>query len=157
MREGEWPRLYETGSRFPQLTQISAISSSGFQPPFINPRLGETILKFPPAFGQCLSIISGYEIDSEKTYREQINSFADAFLHYVKIALAAIGVELGAAALATGLKDLLALWPGESNHSGHCRRRRSCSDCVCIVVGASGLAHRTFRYRRLRASPVRKR
>jgi hypothetical protein len=53
--------------------------------------------------------ISGFEIDSEKAYREQIDSFTDAFLHYVKLALAAIGAGVGAAALAIGLKDLLAL------------------------------------------------
>jgi hypothetical protein len=53
--------------------------------------------------------IMGFEIDSEKAYREQINSFTDAFLHYLKIALAAIGAGVGGAALAIGLKDLLAL------------------------------------------------
>lgn len=53
--------------------------------------------------------ITGFEIDSEKAYREQINSFTEAFLHYLKIALAAIGAGLGGAALAVGLKDLLAL------------------------------------------------
>lgn len=53
--------------------------------------------------------ILGFEIDSEKAYRDQITSFTDAFLHYLKIALAAIGSGVGAAALAIGLKDLLAL------------------------------------------------
>ena len=53
--------------------------------------------------------ITGFEIDSEKAYREQIDSFTEAFLHYLKIALAAIGTGLGATALAIGLKDLLAL------------------------------------------------
>jgi hypothetical protein len=54
-------------------------------------------------------VITGYEIDSEKAYRDQINSFTDAFLHYVKIALAAIATGLGAGALALGLKDLIKL------------------------------------------------
>jgi hypothetical protein len=54
-------------------------------------------------------VVTGYEIDSEKAYRDQINSFTDAFLHYLKIALAAIGAGLGGAAMAVGLKDLLAL------------------------------------------------
>lgn len=54
-------------------------------------------------------MITGFEIDSEKAYREQINSFTDAFLHYLKITVAAIGVALAGAALAVGVKDLLAL------------------------------------------------
>jgi hypothetical protein len=54
-------------------------------------------------------MITGFEIDSEKAYREQINSFTDAFLHYLKITVAAIGVALGGAAVAVGVKDLLAL------------------------------------------------
>ena len=53
--------------------------------------------------------IMGFEIDSEEAYQDQITSFTDAFLHYLKIALAAIGTGAGAAALAIGLKDLLAL------------------------------------------------
>ncbi|HET7397614.1 MAG TPA: hypothetical protein VFJ94_03740 [Intrasporangium sp.] len=53
--------------------------------------------------------ITGFEIDSEQAYREQIDSFSEAFLHYLKVALAAIGAGLGATALAIGLKDLLAL------------------------------------------------
>jgi hypothetical protein len=61
-----------------------------------------------PADAMFMSIV-GFEIDSEKAYREQINSFTDAFLHYLKITLAAIGTAVGGAALAIGLKDLLAL------------------------------------------------
>jgi hypothetical protein len=61
-----------------------------------------------PVDGVVMTIM-GHEIDSEKAYRDQINSFTDAFLHYMKIALAAIGVGAGAAALAIGLKDLLLL------------------------------------------------
>jgi hypothetical protein len=53
--------------------------------------------------------IMGFEIDSEKAFREQINSFTDAFLHYLEIALKAIAAGAGAAALAIGLKDLLLL------------------------------------------------
>jgi hypothetical protein len=53
--------------------------------------------------------ISGFEIDSEKAYREQINTLTDAFLHYLTLAAKAIGAGVGAAALAIGLKDLLAL------------------------------------------------
>jgi hypothetical protein len=61
-----------------------------------------------PVDGVAL-IVTGYEIDSEKAFRDQINSFTDAFLHYLKIALAAITTGLGAAALAIGVKDLIAL------------------------------------------------
>lgn len=61
-----------------------------------------------PIDAMFMSIL-GFEIDSEKAYREQINSFTDAFLHYLKIALAEIGAGLGAAAVLVGLKDLLAL------------------------------------------------
>ena len=38
----------------------------------------------------CVMTIMGHEIDSEKAYRDEINSFTDAFLHYMKIALAAV-------------------------------------------------------------------
>lgn len=48
-----------------------------------------------PIDAMFMSIL-GFEIDSENAYREQINSFTDAFLHYLKIALAAIGAGLGA-------------------------------------------------------------
>jgi hypothetical protein len=51
--------------------------------------------------------IMGFEIDSEKAYREQINSFTDAFLHYLKITLAAIAAAFTAGAVAVGIKDLL--------------------------------------------------
>jgi hypothetical protein len=61
-----------------------------------------------PIDAMFMSIL-GFEIDSEAAYREQINTFTDAFLHYLKLALAAIGAGLGAAALAIGIKDLLAL------------------------------------------------
>ena len=53
--------------------------------------------------------IMGHEIDSEKAYRDEINSFTDAFLHYMKIALAAVTAGATAGALAIGVKDLLAL------------------------------------------------
>lgn len=61
-----------------------------------------------PIDAMFMSIL-GFEIDSEKAYRDQINSFTDAFLHYLKIALEAIGTAVGGVALAIGLKDLLAL------------------------------------------------
>lgn len=61
-----------------------------------------------PIDGVIMTIM-GFEIDSEKAYTEQINSFTDAFLHYAKIALAAIGSAAAAGALAIGLKDLLVL------------------------------------------------
>lgn len=51
--------------------------------------------------------ILGFEIDSETAYREQINSFTDAFLHYLKIALAVIAAAIVAGAFAVGVKDLL--------------------------------------------------
>jgi hypothetical protein len=51
--------------------------------------------------------ITGFEIDSEKAYREQINSFTDAFLHYLKITLAGIAAAISAGAFAVGVKDLL--------------------------------------------------
>jgi hypothetical protein len=53
--------------------------------------------------------ILGFEIDSEKAYREQINTLTEAFLDYLRLALLAIGTGVGAASLAIGLKDLLAL------------------------------------------------
>ena len=59
-----------------------------------------------PADGVVMTIM-GFEIDSEKAYREQINSFTDAFLHYLKIALAGISAGITAGALAFGAKDLL--------------------------------------------------
>jgi hypothetical protein len=52
-------------------------------------------------------IITGFEIDSEKAYRVQINSFTDAFLHYLKIALEGITASIAAGAFAVGVKDLL--------------------------------------------------
>src|SRR5260221_547801 len=55
-----------------------------------------------PITGLVMTIM-GYEIDSEKAYREQIDSFTDAFLHYLKIALGA----LAAGVLKIGLKDVL--------------------------------------------------
>ncbi len=53
--------------------------------------------------------ITGFEIDSEKAYREQIDSFTDAFLHYLKIVLKAIAAAFTAGAVAVGVKDLLKL------------------------------------------------
>ncbi len=53
--------------------------------------------------------ITGFEIDSEKAYREQIDSFTEAFLHYLKIVLKAIATAFMAGALAIGVKDLLKL------------------------------------------------
>ena len=49
--------------------------------------------------------VMGYEIDSEKAYRDQINSFTDAFMHYLKIALAGIAAGITAGAVAVGIKD----------------------------------------------------
>jgi hypothetical protein len=59
-----------------------------------------------PVDGLVMTIM-GFEIDSEKAYREQINSFTDAFLHYLKIALAGIAASITAGAFAVGVKDLL--------------------------------------------------
>jgi hypothetical protein len=53
--------------------------------------------------------IWGFEIDSEKAYTDQINTFTDAFLHYLKIAGAAIATAFAAGAIAIGLKDLFLL------------------------------------------------
>jgi len=61
-----------------------------------------------PIDGVAMTIM-GFEIDSEKAYRDQINSFTDAFLHYLKIALAAIVAGGAAGAFAIGIKDLLKL------------------------------------------------
>lgn len=61
------------------------------------------------AIDGVIMTIMGFEIDSEKAYREQINSFTDAFLHYIKIALAAISAAFTAGALFIGLKEMLAL------------------------------------------------
>jgi hypothetical protein len=46
----------------------------------------------------------GFEIDSEKAYREQINSFTDASLHYLKIALAGIAASITAGVFAVGVR-----------------------------------------------------
>jgi hypothetical protein len=59
-----------------------------------------------PIDGLVMTIM-GFEIDSEKAYRDQINSFTDAFLHYLKIALAGIAASITAGAFAVGVKDLL--------------------------------------------------
>jgi len=59
-----------------------------------------------PMDGLVMTIM-GFEIDSEKAYREQINSFTDAFLHYLKITLAGIAAAISAGAFAVGVKDLL--------------------------------------------------
>jgi hypothetical protein len=61
-----------------------------------------------PIDGVVMTIM-GFEIDSEKAYRDQINSFTDAFLHYLKIALAAVVAGGAAGAFAIGIKDLLKL------------------------------------------------
>jgi hypothetical protein len=49
--------------------------------------------------------IMGHEIDSEKAYREQINSFTDAFMDYLKIAVGAIAGSITASGVS--LKTLL--------------------------------------------------
>ena len=59
-----------------------------------------------PMDGLVMTIM-GYEIDSEQAYRDQINSFSDAFMHYLKLALAAIGAAITAGAVAVGIKTLL--------------------------------------------------
>ena len=59
-----------------------------------------------PIDGLVMTIM-GYEIDSEQAYRDQINSFTDAFMHYLKIALAGIGAAITAGAVAVGVKNLL--------------------------------------------------
>ncbi|MCU1376763.1 MAG: hypothetical protein JWO68_4049 [Actinomycetia bacterium] len=59
-----------------------------------------------PMDGMVMTIM-GFEIDSEKAYRDQINSFTDAFLHYLKIALAGIAASITAGAFAVGVKDLM--------------------------------------------------
>jgi hypothetical protein len=57
--------------------------------------------------GGLVMTIMGFEIDSEKAYREQINSFTDAFLHNLKITLAGIAAAISAGTFAVGVKDLL--------------------------------------------------
>jgi hypothetical protein len=59
-----------------------------------------------PIDGLVITIM-GFEIDSEKAYRDQINSFTDAFLHYLKIALAGIAGAISLAAFYFGIQDLL--------------------------------------------------
>lgn len=56
--------------------------------------------------GGLVMTIMGFEIDSEKAYREQI-SFTDAFLHNLKITLAGIAAAISAGTFAVGVKDLL--------------------------------------------------
>lgn len=53
--------------------------------------------------------VTGYEIDSEKAFEQQIDSFSDAFVDYLKIALKALVVGATAGALAIGIKDLILL------------------------------------------------
>lgn len=57
-----------------------------------------------PMDGMVMTIM-GHEIDSEKAYRDQINSFTDAFLDYLKFAVAAIAA--GVTASGVSLKTLL--------------------------------------------------
>ena len=59
-----------------------------------------------PMDGLVMTVM-GYEIDSEQAYRDQINSFTDAFMHYLKIALAGIAAGITAGAVAVGIKTLL--------------------------------------------------
>ena len=59
-----------------------------------------------PMDGMVMTIM-GHEIDSEKAYREQINTFTDAFLDYLKIAVVAI--VAGIKATDISLKTLLKL------------------------------------------------
>jgi len=55
-------------------------------------------------------MIHGFEIDSEKAYREQINDFTTLFKDYLKIVVSAVlGVGGGAIALVKGLEGLLKL------------------------------------------------
>ena len=58
-----------------------------------------------PIDGLVMTIM-GFEIDSEKAYRER-SPFTDAFLHYLKITLAGIAAAISAGAFAVGVKDLL--------------------------------------------------
>jgi len=53
--------------------------------------------------------ITGYEIDSDKAYRDQINNFTDAFHQYLKIALEAIARALNKAADLLGVRKLIDL------------------------------------------------
>lgn len=61
-----------------------------------------------PMDGMVMTIM-GHEIDSEKAYREQINTFTDAFLDYLKIAVVAIvaGIKASDISLKTLLKFAL--------------------------------------------------
>ena len=61
-----------------------------------------------PMDGMVMTIM-GHEIDSERAYREQINSFTDAFLDYLKIAVVAIagGIKASGVSLKTLLKFAL--------------------------------------------------
>ena len=57
-----------------------------------------------PMDGMVMTIM-GHEIDSERAYREQINTFTDAFLDYLKIAVVAIVAGIKASDIS--LKSLL--------------------------------------------------
>lgn len=61
-----------------------------------------------PMDGMVMTIM-GHEIDSERAYREQINTFTDAFLDYLKIAVLAIvaGIKASDISLKTLLKFAL--------------------------------------------------
>jgi len=54
-------------------------------------------------------LIIGHEIDSEKAYEDEIDNFTKAFLHYLKIALAAIGAAITIGAVAIGVTELIKL------------------------------------------------
>jgi hypothetical protein len=61
-----------------------------------------------PISGVVMTIL-GHEIDSDKAYEQQIDSFGEAFVDYMKIALAALVTGLIAGGFAIGIKDLLKL------------------------------------------------
>jgi hypothetical protein len=65
-----------------------------------------TLFNQVAAMDGMVMTVMGHEIDSEKAYREQINTFTDAFLDYLKIAVVAIvaGIKASDISLKTLLK-----------------------------------------------------
>ena len=89
----------------------------GDEQPFDSPEFGDvdsgdvrqmqaTLFNQVAAMDGMVMTVMGHEIDSEKAYREQINTFTDAFLDYLKIAVTAIvaGIKASDISLKTLLK-----------------------------------------------------
>ena len=84
------------------LTDLTLGAEQAFDSPEFGDMDSGTSVRWPPCFsrpagadGRPRDDDHGYQvkIDSEQAYRDQINSFSDAFMHYLKLALAGIGTR----------------------------------------------------------------